>query len=149
MDECHCKYTYIKTFIIQIYFSCKCVTLFLKILHLPFLACGPWHNIDKRPCRIDRETISDVRKFGITSSAIDCPTSYIIQGKVDNTIFYSGSQGSSITGERVWFTYRFPPNALTGAGLTSFCKRNGCKGCKDYSVRFCCPKNSTENNEGK
>ena len=111
-------------------------------------SCGPWYNIDKTPCRTDKETISDVGNFGIPSSAINCPTSYIIQGKVDNTIFYSGAQGSSITGDRVWFTYRFPPNALTGAGLTSYCRSSSdCKGCKDYSVRFCCPKNDTENNE--
>ena len=76
---------------------------------------------------------------------IDCPSSYIIQAKSNDTVLYNAAHTLGVTGDRVTFSYKYPPHDITGAGLV--CDNRGytwandgpAQECKDYSVRFCCP----------
>jgi len=105
-------------------------------------SCSPWYNIDNNLSDGDTEVVSD-SYAGIPSSAIKCPTAYMIQGKVDGTVIYSGEQALAINGNQVQFVYKYPPSAGTGLTCTS-CISTTCRPCSDYSVRFCCLKNNTE-----
>ena len=74
---------------------------------------------------------------------IECPLSYLIQGKINNTIINSPKDAFEATGNNVRFYY--PLIGLTGAGLicdnrnhTEYNKGQK-QQCANYSVRFCCP----------
>ena len=80
---------------------------------------------------------------GISSSVIECPMSYLIQGMINNTILNSPKDVFKATGNHVRFYY--PLIGLTGAGLicdnrnhTDY-NKGPKQQCENYSVRFCCP----------
>ena len=108
-----------------------------------FQECTRWFNADNCTDNGDWETISTVN--GISPAVINCPLSYIIQGKDNNTILYNSAHELAVTGDRVTFNYKYPPNGLTGAGLIcdhreyTWANNGPAQNCKDYSVRFCCP----------
>ena len=69
--------------------------------------------------------------------------SYLIQGKINNTILNSPKDVFEATGNHVRFYY--PLIGLTGAGLicdnrnhTDY-NKGPKQQCENYSVRFCCP----------
>ena len=69
--------------------------------------------------------------------------SYLIQGKINNTILNSPKDAFEATGNHVRFYY--PLIGLTGAGLicdnrnhTDY-NKGPKQQCENYSVRFCCP----------
>ena len=91
--------------------------------------------------------------IGISTSVINCPTSYSIQAKANGTILYNPAHVLSVTGNRVVFNYIYPPDSLTNAGLIcdngNYTEANEgpAQTCKDYSVRFCCPTHTTKPDE--
>ena len=117
------------------------------------LECTEWYNSADCDINGDWETVSDVN--GIFAEVIDCPSSYIIQAKSNNTVLYNKAHTLGITGDRVSFLYKYPPHDMTGAGL--ICDNRGytwandgpAQECKDYSVRFCCPNNNIVISQGK
>ena len=88
--------------------------------------------------------------IGISPSAIDCPSSYLIQAKVNDTILHNSAHALSVTGDRIVFNYIYPPDDLTGAGVIcderpyTWANNGPAQECEDYSVRFCCDKNMTQ-----
>ena len=107
------------------------------------LACTEWYNSADCDINGDWETVSDVN--GIFSAVIDCPSSYIIQAKSNDTVLYNKEHAFGVTGDRIKYVYKYPPHDISGAGLV--CDNRGftwandgpAQECKDYSVRFCCP----------
>ena len=104
--------------------------------------CTQWFNSDD--CESDRGDWEVVHNDdGISSSVIECPMSYLIQGKISNTILNSPKDVFEATGNHVRFYY--PLIGLTGAGLicdnrnhTDY-NKGPKQQCENYSVRFCCP----------
>ena len=113
----------------------------LKINH-DFLVCTQWFDSDD--CTGDRGDWEVIHNDdGISTSVIDCPWSYIIQGKINNTVVNNEKEAYEITGNRVQFYH--PLIGVTGAGLicdnrnkTEY-NRGPSQQCENYSVRFCCP----------
>ena len=104
--------------------------------------CTQWFNSDD--CEGDRGDWEVIHNDdGISSSVIECPLSYLIQGKINNTILNSPKDAYEATGNHVRFYY--PLIGLTGAGLicdnrnhTDY-NKGPKQQCENYSVRFCCP----------
>ena len=116
--------------------------------------CTKWFDSDDCSGNGDWETISEFS--GISSSEIECPESYIIQGTTtldnnteNNIILHNEAQALNITGNRMKFNYKSAQEGLSGAGLV--CDNRGftwandgpIQECKNIQVRFCCPKNVT------
>ena len=81
---------------------------------------------------------------GIEMAAIKCPKTYAIQAKYENTIMINEEHVNATTGNNVLFSYKYP--AAEGVGLIcdhrpyTWANNGPAQTCKDYSVRFCCPK---------
>ena len=63
---------------------------------------------------------------------------------------YNDAHVLSVTGNRVTFSYKYPPESLAGAGLIcddrshTWANNGPAQECEEYSVRFCCYNNLTE-----
>ena len=69
---------------------------------------------------------------------------------MNETILYNSAHVLSVTGDRVTFNYKYPPDSLAGAGLVcddrgyTWANDGPAQECEEYSVRFCCEHDVTE-----